>query len=446
MLSPNQKKSLALIPKVTGFLSLVGSIFILQDILKNEVKRTKSTYHRILLGLSTFDAISSIVNMLSTWPSPSDLSHSVYLASGTTATCTVQGFFNELGNITTPIYTASLTFRVLLVMLFDWRETKIRKYEIYFHLVPILTGLFMAVVGLPFQLYNNSGWLCWYAPYPAGCDPSSSTCERGELAGTFRWVHYGIVWTAILFVSVGLYLIYSKVKRIEKRSPTLHLRMSAYQREANNAAATARTAKPRKEQNVPEQRGGVLRRQQSSSGSQGSDSSFRYILDTTTRSATAPPDNDDELEADPEVDDEEAVVGEEAVVHHLSMSSAEFVAERERMFVGSGSSKFSLGDMSSEQDDLRSETFSSGPGGLNTSGAKDAANSKSKEYYRIQKINQLRRKQNRRGRRSREVALQSVLYICALYATWTFTTVSWCSWLWTTIHAFVVRLILISKI
>ena len=217
MVATAQQKSLALVPKFTGALSLIGSLFILQDILRDKKKRTKSVYHKVMIGLSTFDVMSSIANIFSTWPSPADQAASIYLASGTTATCTAQGFFNELGNITTPLYTVALCMRYLLVVRYNWKESRLEKYEKLFHIVPFSIGFSMAILGLPFQLYNNSGWICWYAPYPQGC-MVDNTCTRGGQAGTFRWIHYGIIWSAILFVTAGMILIYIQVRDQEKKA------------------------------------------------------------------------------------------------------------------------------------------------------------------------------------------------------------------------------------
>merc|ERR1719197_478155 len=105
MISTAKRKALALVPKCTGSLSLVGSLFIMQDVIRDKRKRSESVYHRIMLGLSLFDSFASVVNVLSTWPTPMDQADRIFLASGSTETCTAQGFFNELGNITTPLYT-----------------------------------------------------------------------------------------------------------------------------------------------------------------------------------------------------------------------------------------------------------------------------------------------------------------------------------------------------
>jgi len=223
-----QRKALALIPKFTGGLSLLGSLFLSFDIIFRydegnnsrrrgpQQRKINSIYHRIMLGLSIFDFIASFVNILSTWPTPSDQAGVVFLASGSTATCTAQGFFNEFGNITTPLYSASLCVWYLLYLKYGWKERDCRKIEYLFHVIPIAVGFGMAVVGLPLTLYNNSGYLCWYAPYPAGC--SGDGCTRGQMAGIFRWIHYGIVWSAIIFVTYAMSAIYLAVRRQENAS------------------------------------------------------------------------------------------------------------------------------------------------------------------------------------------------------------------------------------
>ena len=167
-----------------------------------------------MIGLSCSDMIASTVNIFSTWPIPPD--GDTFLASGTTATCTAQGFFNELGNLATPLYNTSLCLYYVLVIRQAWSEDRIRaRAEPYMHAVPILIASTIAILGLPFTLYNNSGWLCWIAKYPKGC--SGLDCTRGVHADIFRWVHYAIIWSAIICVTVGMYLIYLKVKSFDRR-------------------------------------------------------------------------------------------------------------------------------------------------------------------------------------------------------------------------------------
>jgi hypothetical protein len=243
-------KALAVIPKITGLFSLVGSLFVIHDILRrhsngissSNLKKGRSIYHRIMLGLSTFDAIASFVNILSTWPTPSDQSETIFGATGSTATCTAQGFFNELGNITTPLYSVSLCIWYLLALKHSWREQDVSQtIEFAMHALPISIGLTMAICGLPLTLYNNSGFLCWYAPYPAGCDSDTddplTSCTRGEFAWVFRWIHYGIVWSALGFVTYAMLSIYLVVRRLEGVVIEKHSILSSTARKKSRAVA-----------------------------------------------------------------------------------------------------------------------------------------------------------------------------------------------------------------
>ncbi|CAB9524246.1 expressed unknown protein [Seminavis robusta] len=226
MVSSMQSKVLAILPKCTGGLSLVGSISIVYDLVKKihlKPSGSANTFQRIMLGLSCFDLICSFCNVLSTWPSPDD--SGVHMAVGNTQTCTAQGFFNELGNVGAVLYSVSLSLHYVWQISSPGLRNRLPpKQEVWLHVVPMILALIMAVLGLPLDLYNNSGWLCWYAPYPKGCN--GDECTRGQLAGIFRWIHYGIVWGAILLVTISMYSIFRVVWATENRASKIRARIA----------------------------------------------------------------------------------------------------------------------------------------------------------------------------------------------------------------------------
>ena len=90
-ISDTQHKVLAIIPHVTGALSIIGSCWIIYDIvMRRKRKLTISPYHRILLGMSLYDAICSFSLGLAALPIPQG-TVDVYGAVGNTQTCTAQG-------------------------------------------------------------------------------------------------------------------------------------------------------------------------------------------------------------------------------------------------------------------------------------------------------------------------------------------------------------------
>ena len=106
--SLSQQVALALAPKITGFISVLGSFWILVEIAMDKLKRT-NVYHRLLFGLSAVDLVSSLAFFLSTWPIPQGSSINgeesemdVVWAVGNRHTCRFQGFWIQFG-IASPV-------------------------------------------------------------------------------------------------------------------------------------------------------------------------------------------------------------------------------------------------------------------------------------------------------------------------------------------------------
>ena len=74
--------------RVSGIFSLIGSAYILWDILRKPKKR-RSTYHQLVMGVSFFDCISSTAYALASAMAPNDTG--LYGAVGSQATCQLQG-------------------------------------------------------------------------------------------------------------------------------------------------------------------------------------------------------------------------------------------------------------------------------------------------------------------------------------------------------------------
>ena len=90
-----EQVALAIIPKVTSSLSILGSGYITFDVLRPH-KVVRSSYQRLLVGMSICDLSMSGGIFMSTWPMPRDVPN-VYGNVGTVQTCTAQGFFEQFG-------------------------------------------------------------------------------------------------------------------------------------------------------------------------------------------------------------------------------------------------------------------------------------------------------------------------------------------------------------
>jgi phosphate/sulfate permease len=63
-----QQKAVAIAPKFTAFASIIGSVTVAFLILKRAPKKT--TYHRLVLGMSIVDLLASVAWFFTTWPIP----------------------------------------------------------------------------------------------------------------------------------------------------------------------------------------------------------------------------------------------------------------------------------------------------------------------------------------------------------------------------------------
>ena len=217
-----QSKTLSIMPRITGSFSLWASGYIVQHVLRSPAKCRKP-YHRILVGMSFNVIIGSLfAHVLSTSPMPAG---TTFGAAGTEGLCTMAGFLSQGGNLAAPLYSATLATFYLLMIVYGWSNHRISQdAEMWFHLVPNVTGWGTAIAGLCMRLYAPADWTCWIAPYPTGCITAwqavatgiEATCDRGDDAFIFRLVFkYVLVWFAIAYVSVLMWIIYKKVLNTE---------------------------------------------------------------------------------------------------------------------------------------------------------------------------------------------------------------------------------------
>lgn len=217
-----EKIALSIAPHISSVFSVIGSSFVVYEVVRDRTKR-KKIYHRLLLVFSSFDCITSVALGLSTWPIPKG-TEGVYAARGTTATCTAQGFFLQL-SIISPIYNALLAFYFLLLIRNGVAEhTIVGRYEPYMHACALTFALGLAFAGLGLKLYNSANLWCWIAPYPSDCQGSRGQsgnieCERGFNAWIYRWVFfYAPLWFTIVVVSLFMGMIWYTVRQYELRS------------------------------------------------------------------------------------------------------------------------------------------------------------------------------------------------------------------------------------
>jgi hypothetical protein len=201
-----QLRALAILPKVTGGLSLIFSATTAAYVCKSP-KRREKFYHRLILGISLADISSSVWLAMSTWPIPSN-SGALY-SSGNLATCRAQGFFTQAG-ISSSIYNSSLSFFYLLAIKYGWREARLFHWEVVFHGVPILFGLGTAITALALDILHSANLWCWIGPNPDGSGPEVTVFRMA--------LFYGPLWIAIIVVIINLFFVFAYVRGITLKS------------------------------------------------------------------------------------------------------------------------------------------------------------------------------------------------------------------------------------
>lgn len=156
-LDESQLITISIVQRTMGLLSMTGSIYVIQDVLRNEQKR-KHTFHRLMVGLSVADALFSFFScVLSTTPMPKEYN---VLAMGSVITCDIAGFIDTICFFATLLYTCSLTTYYLVQLKYNWPTRRIKELEKWLHIIPWSIGLMFAVAGLVFKLFGPLMFSC----------------------------------------------------------------------------------------------------------------------------------------------------------------------------------------------------------------------------------------------------------------------------------------------
>ena len=141
-LSNSQLKCLAILPSIAGPLSVLGSSGILYHILVVKKRSERRLYHRLLMGTSCFDILSSSWQMLG--PLPVNIEAGGFVGRGNVATCTAMGFFLHM-SLGVILYNVCMMGTFLAMVRYGVREERIAdRYERWMHgvcaMFPFWTG------------------------------------------------------------------------------------------------------------------------------------------------------------------------------------------------------------------------------------------------------------------------------------------------------------------
>ena len=146
MVTPPTNLQGQIIFKVVGSISCLGSGYIIQDVLRHPDKRSKSVYHRIMVGLSAMDIFYSFSwYVLGSWPMPKG---SWLWAAGNMASCDAAAFIGTFGYIGSSLYNCSLATYYSLQLKYNWQDHRIKRIQKWFHIVPCSISLLLCTIAL----------------------------------------------------------------------------------------------------------------------------------------------------------------------------------------------------------------------------------------------------------------------------------------------------------
>ncbi len=163
----SKQKTAIWLYRMSCFLSMLGSSWIIYDSLSKKKKRA-TTYHQLMVFMSIFDLFGSIGEIFGPLLIPvynqyGDMS-GAFGARGNDASCTAQGFFTQLGEGTAIFYNIALSAYYQLTIIHSWKEWQFKKHRLWIHVPPLVMGSALAFGAIPF--YGNDYLTCWLPRTP----------------------------------------------------------------------------------------------------------------------------------------------------------------------------------------------------------------------------------------------------------------------------------------
>ena len=149
------------IQRVTSSLSILGSVVIICQVLRERKQKLKVMYHRIILCMSICDFIGSTALFFGSWATPKDVEEEwLWDNIGTQFTCDLQGYFVNFGFLSVSTCTTFLSVHYLVLIKYNWNQESLKKLECTLW-VCICLCLGLSFVHVFTESYNPNPTFCW---------------------------------------------------------------------------------------------------------------------------------------------------------------------------------------------------------------------------------------------------------------------------------------------
>lgn len=241
------------IARVSASLSTISSILIIYIIMRSNLGYT--TYHRIMLMLSTGDILASVAMALATIPMPRDMIYTQFQTGGygNKLTCNVQGFLFFFGTNFAFGSNASLCFYYFASITLKWKEEYIKKrVEPWLHSCVVLFALPTAILAFFIHQYNPTPFDAWCTTIsvPWQCHYLDSNDEKMECM--LNGEHFSLMTISFTVVYIGFFiglfsLVFSMISisiSVYRQERLLHMYMKRIYRYRNQNTSQSRSPSP----------------------------------------------------------------------------------------------------------------------------------------------------------------------------------------------------------
>jgi len=163
------EKSLVIIPKISGLISMLCSIAIIRDLIRGPCAKREQMASKVLIAMNISDLLfTCIVHVIGTWFVPNG---TAFWSAGNEHTCVIQGWSSMLFYSYALVYNATLSIVFLLLVCYSWSEEDFRKWSYFILGSPplLVTLLFIPCLRYYKYMNYNGGWNCIFTPSPNGC-------------------------------------------------------------------------------------------------------------------------------------------------------------------------------------------------------------------------------------------------------------------------------------
>lgn len=192
--------------------SIIGSVYIMQTVLKSK-RRRGSVFHRLMLGMASIDFVYGLYTLFGpiALPAPDQLDGFVVnsFARGSWKAYNAISYVGQAARIASILYNGTLTIYYLLTIRFRWTEQKSRRVEVWFHIIPIVSGMVTATVAISLGMFTDT---------PFGCTVAIQDSEDEQNTSFNLILFLCLIWLVFIEIFVSMVMIYRSIRKIEQKA------------------------------------------------------------------------------------------------------------------------------------------------------------------------------------------------------------------------------------